>query len=84
MLDAIAFGRHRDIEPHRTASTLMRNAIDSSRVLVTFPVEVKAYLQERAKYHGGSFSAEVVRSARERMERDATRAMDRAATSGGA
>jgi hypothetical protein len=47
------------------------NAVDSRRVLVTIPVEVKDWLQERAKYHGGSLSAEVVRSARERMEREA-------------
>ena len=58
----------------------MKHAADSARVLVTFPLEVRAYLQERAKYHGSSFSAEVVRSARERMEKERAAAgkMDRA------
>jgi hypothetical protein len=48
------------------------NAADSKRVLVTIPLEVKNWLHERAKYHGGSLSAEIVRSARERMEREQT------------
>jgi len=47
----------------------MKNA-ESTRVLVTVPYEVRAWLHERAKYHGGSLSAEFVRSARERMERE--------------
>jgi hypothetical protein len=48
----------------------MKNAADSKRVLVTIPLEVRDWLQERAKYNGGSLSAEIVRSARERMERE--------------
>jgi hypothetical protein len=49
----------------------MKYTADSKRVLVTMPLEVRDWLQERAKYHGGSLSAEIVRSARERMEREA-------------
>ncbi len=57
----------------------MKNAADSKRVLVTIPVEVRDWLQERAKYHGGSLSGEIVRSARERMEKErAAAAKDRA------
>jgi hypothetical protein len=52
----------------------MRAAIDSKRVLVTVPRDVREYLEERAKYHGGTLSAEAVRSVRERMERERTAA----------
>jgi hypothetical protein len=48
----------------------MKAAADSRRVLVTVPFDVREWLEERAKYHGGTLSAEVVRSARERMERE--------------
>jgi hypothetical protein len=54
----------------------MKKAADSERILFTVPIDVAAWLRERAKYHGSSLSAEVVRSARERMEREAK---DRAA-----
>jgi len=50
----------------------MRAAIDSKRVLVTVPRDVREYLEGRAKYHGGTLSAEAVRSVRERMERERT------------
>ena len=40
---------------------------DSVRFLVTMPLDVRKWLQERAKYNGGSVSAEIVRTARERM-----------------
>jgi hypothetical protein len=50
----------------------MRAAIDRKRVLVTVPCDVREYLEERAKYHGGTLSAEAVRSVRERMERERT------------
>jgi hypothetical protein len=56
----------------------MRAAIDSKRVLVTVPRDVREYLEERAKYHGGTLSAEAVRSVRERMERERTPAANRA------
>jgi hypothetical protein len=49
----------------------MKAAADSKRVLVTVPQDVKAWVEERAKYHGATISAEVVRSMRERMEREA-------------
>jgi hypothetical protein len=55
----------------------MRAAIDSKRVLVTVPRDVREYLEERAKYHGGTLSAEAVRSVRERMERERIAAVDR-------
>jgi hypothetical protein len=48
----------------------MRKASDSERILFTIPVEVASWLRERAKYHGSSLSAEIVRSTRERMERE--------------
>jgi hypothetical protein len=49
----------------------MRKASDSERILFTIPVEVAAWLRERAKFYGSSLSAEIVRSTRERMEREA-------------
>jgi hypothetical protein len=45
-------------------------AAGSKRVLVTIPLEVKDWLQARAIYNGGTQSAEIVRSVRERMERE--------------
>jgi len=57
----------------------MITAVDTTRVLVTIPLDVKNYLMERARYNGASQSAEIVRSIRERMERDAA-IRDRAAT----
>jgi hypothetical protein len=54
----------------------MKAAEGSSRVLVTVPPEVRRWLEERARYNGGTMSAEVVRSVRVRMEREA--AKDRA------
>jgi hypothetical protein len=48
----------------------MKAAADSKRVLVTVPPEVREWLEERAKYNGGTISAEAVRSIRERMERE--------------
>jgi hypothetical protein len=56
----------------------MRAAIDSKRVLVTVPRDVREYLEERAKYHGGTLSAEAVRSVRERMERERSAESNRA------
>jgi hypothetical protein len=52
----------------------MKAANDSKRVLVTVPCDVREYLEERAKYHGATLSAEAVRSVRERMERERTAA----------
>jgi hypothetical protein len=57
----------------------MKAATDSKRVLVTVPRDVREWLEDRARYHGGTISAEVVRSARERMEREAGAGKDRAA-----
>jgi hypothetical protein len=55
----------------------MKAAADSKRVLVTVPRDVREWLEERARYHGGTLSAEVVRSTRERMERERGAAQDR-------
>ncbi len=52
----------------------MKAEINSKRVLVTVPLEVREWLEDRARYHGGTLSAELVRSARERMERETTNA----------
>jgi hypothetical protein len=48
---------------------MKRNA-DAERINATIPADVFAWLSERAKYHGSSLSAEITRSARERMERE--------------
>jgi hypothetical protein len=55
----------------------MKAAADSKRVLVTVPRDVRDWLEERAKYHGGTLSAEVVRSTRERMERESAAGANR-------
>jgi hypothetical protein len=47
----------------------MKSAADSKRTLVTLPRDVREWLEERARYHGATMSAEIVRSVRERMER---------------
>jgi hypothetical protein len=48
----------------------MKAAVDSKRVPVTLPRDVRAWLEEGARYHGGTISAEATRSIRERMERE--------------
>jgi hypothetical protein len=48
---------------------IMKKASDSERILFTIPVDVTAWLRERAKYHGSTLSAEVTMSLRARMER---------------
>ena len=45
-------------------------AATNKRVLFTVPPDVKDWLEESARYHGATKSAEVVRSVRERMERE--------------
>lgn len=52
----------------------MRAAAGSKRVLITVPRDVREFLEERARYHGGTISAEAVISIRERMERERKRA----------
>jgi hypothetical protein len=49
---------------------MVKRAVDSSRVMITTPRDVREFLEERAVYHGGTLSAEAVRSIRERMERE--------------
>ena len=58
----------------------MKTSVDSKRVLVTVPRDVREWLEERARFYGGTMSAEAVRSMRERMEREHAAAdKDRAA-----
>jgi len=49
----------------------MKKAADSKRVLVTIPIDVRQWLEERARYNGSTISAEAVRSMRDRVEREA-------------
>ena len=56
----------------------MKAAADSKRVLITVPRDVREFLEERARYHGGTISAEAVMAIRQRMERERA-AKDRAA-----
>jgi hypothetical protein len=58
----------------------MKRAADTKRVLITMPGEVREYLQERAVYNGSSLSAEVVRNAREKMEKEGAAAAKAVAT----
>jgi hypothetical protein len=60
---------------------MVKRAADSKRVLVTIPIDVRQWLEERARYNGATISAEVTRSLRDRMERERA-AKDRAAGSG--
>ncbi len=52
----------------------MKKAADSERILFTVPIDVAAWLRERAKFYGSSLSAETVRSIRERMQRESAAA----------
>jgi hypothetical protein len=58
---------------------IMKKASDSERILFTIPVDVTAWLRERAKYHGSTLGAEVTMSLRARMEKDSTKARKPAA-----
>jgi hypothetical protein len=46
----------------------MKAAEGSSRVLVTVPPEVRKWLEESARYNGGTMSSEAVRAMRMAME----------------
>jgi hypothetical protein len=60
----------------------MKAAEGSRRVLVTVPPDVRRWLEERAKFNGGTMSSEVTRALRSRMEREGVNAAkDRAAAS---
>jgi len=58
----------------------MKAAEGSSRVLVTLPPDVRQWLEESARYNGGTMSGEVVRSIRGRMEHERAAGKDRATT----
>jgi len=49
----------------------MKAAEGSSRVLVSLPPDVRQWLEESARYNGGTMSGEAVRALRERMSREA-------------
>jgi hypothetical protein len=55
----------------------MKMAKRRRRIMITVPEDVRQWIVERAKYHGSTLSAELVRSARERI-REAAAAKDRA------
>jgi hypothetical protein len=55
----------------------MQIAKQRRRIMVTVPDDVHQWTAERARYHGSTLSAELVRSVRERMEREAAAAKDR-------
>jgi hypothetical protein len=63
----------------------MKAAADSKRVLVTVPLDVRKWLEQRARYNGSTLSAEAVRSMRDRMEREGVAAgKDRSTTASAA
>jgi hypothetical protein len=49
----------------------MKAAEGSTRVLVTMPPDVRQWLEQTARYNGGTMSGEAVRALRERMRREA-------------
>jgi hypothetical protein len=53
-----------------TASCVVKAVADSKRVMITAPRDVCEFLEEPARYHGGTISVEVVMSIRQRMERE--------------
>jgi hypothetical protein len=59
----------------------MKAAEGSSRILVTVPPDVRRWLEESAKFNGGTMSGEVARSIRGRMEHERAAGKDRAAAS---
>jgi hypothetical protein len=48
----------------------MKAAEGSTRVLVTMPPDVRRWLEQTARYNGGTMSGEAVRALRERMQRE--------------
>jgi hypothetical protein len=48
----------------------MKKAADSTRVLVTVPIDVRQWLEDRARYNGATISAVVVMAIRDAMERE--------------
>jgi hypothetical protein len=49
----------------------MRKLSDSKRVLVSLPLEIRQWLEERGRYNAATISSEVVRAVRASMEREA-------------
>jgi len=55
-------------------------AKETKRILLSLPIDVVAWLHDRAEYNQGSYSSEAVRSIRERMEREHTKSQAATAT----
>jgi hypothetical protein len=51
----------------------MKSAEGSRRVLVTCPPDVRRWLEETARFNGGTMSSEAVRALRRAMEAEAAR-----------
>jgi hypothetical protein len=68
-IDANQYQRQSTIDIPLFSESIMVSS-GSKRVLVTIPIAVKEWLQARAIYNGGTQSAEIVRSVRERIERE--------------
>jgi len=49
----------------------MRKLIDSKRVLVSLPSDIRQWLEARAQYNAGTVSSEVVRLCRSAMDVEA-------------
>jgi hypothetical protein len=58
----------------------MKLAEGSRRVLITSPPEVRRWLEETARFNGGTMSSEAVRAMRAQMEREAAKDRKPAAT----
>jgi hypothetical protein len=57
---------------------VMKNVINSMRVALTMPREVRDYLATKARYNQTSMSGEVVRQVRAQMEKDRAAPANRA------
>jgi hypothetical protein len=51
----------------------MKATPNTKRVLITVPLDVREWLETRARYNGATLSAEAVRSIRERMEKESAK-----------
>ena len=45
--------------------------MQTKRLVVRVPDDIKAWLEKQARYYGGTLGSEVSKSCRERMEREA-------------
>jgi LPS O-antigen subunit length determinant protein (WzzB/FepE family) len=66
---------HASIRTHIGRDKAMTQTV---KIAAMIPPDIKAWLQERAAYHGSTLGAELSRACRERMEREAQTAKERA------